>query len=112
MIRSISASYYGHNLSSISQALCTEVRSYFFIGWDLHDSLVRRYPEIADKLQYISCKVNQLTSVEKEELRAAGKEVLPTSVIPNSDDEENNETKCIDLTKGDHDIHEKALKIA
>ena len=49
--------------------------------------MVRKYPDIADQLQYISCKVDQLTSAEKEELRAAGKEVPSTPVIPDSDDE-------------------------
>ena len=56
--------------------------------------------------------MDQLTSVEKEELRAASKEVPPTPVIPDSDDEDNDdeeedtnpiadqEPECIDLTEG------------
>ena len=82
---------------------------------DLRDSLVRRYPDIAEQLQYISCKVDQLTSAEKEELRPAGKEVPPTPEIPDSDNEDENddeetsnpiaeqEPECIDLTTGGDD---------
>ena len=90
--------------------------SFFLSGRDLRDSLVRRYPEIAEQLQYISCKVDQLTSAEKEELRTTGKEVPPTPDIPDSDDEDEDdddeettnpiaeqEPECIDLTKGGDD---------
>ena len=56
--------------------------------------------------------MDQLTSAEKEELRAAGKEVPPIPVIPDSDDEDEDddeedtnpvveqELECIDLTEG------------
>ena len=90
----------------------TNYWSTFPSGRDLRDSLVKRYPEIAEQLQYISCKVDQLTSSEKEELRAAGKEVPPTPEILDSDNEDEEETtnpiaeqepKCIDLTKGGDD---------
>ena len=77
---------------------------------------MKRYLEIADKLEYISCKVDQLTSAKKEEIRAVGKEVPSTLVIPDSDDEEDDEnddeTECVDLTEGSDDIHEQALKVA
>ena len=53
---------------------------------------MRKYPDTVDKLQYISYKVNQLTSAEKEELRAFGKELPLTSMIQDSDDEEDDET--------------------
>ena len=94
----------------------TNYRSTFPSGRDLRDSLVKRYPEIVDQLQYISCKVDQLTSAEKEELSEAGKEVPPTPDIPDLDDEEEDEDNeetttpiieqepdCIDLTKGNDD---------
>ena len=68
-------------------------------------------------MQYISCKVDQLTSAEKEELRVAGKEVPPAPVIPDSDDEDEDdddeedtnpiteqEPICIDLTEGGDDV--------
>ena len=79
--------------------------------------MVKKYPEITDQLHYISCKVDQLTSAEKEELLAAGKEVLSIPVIPDSDDEveddddEDNtkpiteqEPECVDLTEGGDDV--------
>ena len=94
----------------------TNYRSTFPSGRDLRNSFVKRYPEIADQLQYISRKVDQLTSAEKEELREAGKEVPPTPDILVSDDEEEDEDNeetttpiaeqepdCIDLTKGGDD---------
>ena len=95
----------------------TENRSRFLVSRDLRDSLVKKYPEIADKLQYISCKIDRLTTVEKKELKAAGKEVPPTPVIPDSDDEEEDsveeeqgeETECVDLTQGDDEMHEQAV---
>ena len=68
-------------------------------------------------MQYISCKADQLTSAEKEELRTAGKEVPPTPEIPDSNDEDDNdddeeatnpiaeqEMECIDLTTGGDDV--------
>ena len=62
--------------------------------------------------------MDQLTSVEKEELRTAGKEVPPTPEIPDSDNEDEDddddeettnpiaeqEPECIDLTAGGDDV--------
>ena len=95
----------------------TEDRSRFLVGRDLRDSLVKKYPEITDKLQYISCKIDQLTTAEKQELKAAGKEVPPILVIPNSNDEEEDsdeeeqreEIECVDLTEGGDEMHEQAI---
>ena len=86
--------------------------------------MVRKYAEIADQLQYISCKVDQLTLAEKEELRAAGKEVPSIPVIPDSDDEVENdddeentepiteqEPECIDLIEDGNDVPTNPSKI-
>ena len=94
----------------------TENQSLLFAGQDLRDSLVRKYPEIADKIQYISYKIDQLTTAEKEEMKAAGKEVPPTSVIPDSDDEEESEedkeedeTKCVDSIESGDEVHDQVV---
>ena len=68
--------------------------------------------------------MDQLTSTEKDELRAEGKEVPPTPEIPDSDSEgeENDdeesvnptteqETECIDLTVGGDDLPINPLTI-
>ena len=87
--------------------------------------MIKKYLDITDQLQYISCKVDQLTTAEKEELRASGKEVPSTPIIPDLDDEvededdkEENielitkqEPKCVDLTEGGDDIHGQSLKV-
>ena len=84
----------------------------------MRDSLVKKYSEITDKLQYISCKIDQLTTAKKEELKAAGKEVPPTPVILDSDneeeseeDKEEDETKYVDLTEGGDELHDQAVAI-
>ena len=83
----------------------------------MRDSLVKKYLEIADQLQYISYKVDQLISAEKEELRAARKEVPSIPVILDSnnevedDDDEDNtepiteqEPECVDLIMDGDDV--------
>ena len=87
--------------------------------------MVKKYPDIAEQLQYISCKVDQLTIAEKEELRAVRKEIPSTPITLDSndkaedeDDKEENtklvteqEPKCVDLTGSGDDIHEQSPKV-
>ena len=71
-----------------------------FSARDVRDMLLRRHPEIADKLECIRYKVDRLTTAEKQQLRDANKEIPPTPEAPSdSEDEEEEESGVQEIPK-------------
>ena len=55
---------------------------------------MRKQSEIKEQLAYINYMANRLTSIEKKNLRAAGKEVPPTAEpLTDFDEDEDDQTE-------------------
>ena len=55
--------------------------------------MLKKHPEIKGKLFCIDYKENKLTTAEKQQLRAANKEVPPTPEPPTDSDDDKDLTK-------------------